>query len=367
MEQRLHEMGARLSQEGCDVLYLCARTGTSQKKRYLVDGISVRALSLVPKSILNRPKLGFYLPRLLFTLSSFFVSVLLISEFKPRLVVDSVSPLPSAGIIAAKILKVPVVLDYPEYFGQEGLSLELGGPGFFSALMQYFALKLAPNGVIALSSFTEQRLRHDAPGLSRVLMVPGGLKTLPQEPHRRLKKRSADLLSVSRLVPTKRVEDLLRTMALLLENEDVGVLTVVGAGPQDASLKAMAEEVGIVGRCRFLGYVEERRKEELYDESQLFVTASMREGFGISVLEAMSFGLPVICYDIPPLNEVISEPNADLISGARRPEDLASCIARILSDEALRIHLGKANRARAEEYSYDIIAEAYLRFLFSIN
>lgn len=367
MEQRLREMATGLVQRGCEVLYLCARTELDQNKRYVVDGILVRTLNLVPKGILSHPRYGFYLPRLLFMLASLFVSILLIKEFKPRLIVDSVSPLPSAAVIAAKMMHVPVVLDYPEYFCPEGLSLELGGVGFFSALLQYFALRLAPNGVVALSPFTERRLRHDAPSSSNLVMVPGGLKSLPQKPHAGLNERPADLLSVSRLVPTKQVDDILRTIALLSENEDVGRLTIVGTGPQEASLKALAKDIGIGGKCRFLGYVEEGRKEDLYDVSQLFITASRREGFGISVLEAMSFGLPIICYDISPLNEVISEPNADLISGAQRPEHLASCISRVLSDEDYQTRLGRANRARAEEYSYDIIAPAYLRFLFSFE
>lgn len=365
MEQRLREMSARLAQDGCEILYLCARTEIDQQDRYLVDGINVRALSLVPKTFLNNSKVGFYLPRLLFVLLSFFVSILLIRDFKPQLIVDSVSPLPSAAIVAARIMQVPVVLDYPEYFCPEGLSLEFGGPGFLAAILQYFALQLEPDGVVAMSTFTERRLRHDVRKSSNLLMVPGGLKTSQQKPHSAPGKRPADLLSVSRLVPTKQVDDILRMMALLDGNEDVGKLAVVGSGPQDVALKALAEDIGVRGVCRFLGYLKGSPKWELFDASQLFVTASRREGFGISVLEAMSFGLPIISYDIPPINEIISTANAGLIMGAERPEDLASCVTKVLSDKALHARIGEANRLRAEEYSYDNVAPAYLRFLLS--
>ena len=367
MEQRLREMATRLSLEGSETLYLCARTEVGQKRQYIVDGISVRALKLVPKTILRYPKLGFYLPRILFTLLSFFTSALMIGEFRPRLIVDSVSPLPSAAIVVSKLFNIPVVLDYPEYFGHEGLSLMLGGFGFISASMQFLALKLAPDGLIALSSFAERRLKRDAPRVRNILMVPGGLKDLPQDQQQRGKERPTDILSVSRLVPPKRVEDLLRMLALLPDHENLGSLTIVGTGPLDAALKALAEEIGIGERCRFLGYVKESQKEALYEDAQLFVTASMREGFGISVLEAMSHGLPVVCYDIPPLNEVISEPNADLISGASRPEDLATCLAKVVADQALQTRLGEANRTKAEKFSYDFIAPAYLRFLLSVG
>lgn len=108
----------------------------------------------------------------------------------------------------------------------------------------------------------------------------------------------------------------------------------------------------------FLGYVDQRDKEMLYKSARLFVFPSFYEGFGFPPLEVMSAGLPVVCSNVSSLPEVVADA-AILVDPFNIPE-LASVIEEILVDEELRKGLTQKGLARAQQFSWDKTASAYL-------
>ena len=102
------------------------------------------------------------------------------------------------------------------------------------------------------------------------------------------------LLLVARLNPFKAVDVALRAVARL--PEDV-TLTIVGDGPEGPPLRALADELGIASRVRFVGHIPHDEVARHYAEAGVFLFPSVRESGGGVVLEAMSYGLPCVVAD----------------------------------------------------------------------
>ncbi len=74
-------------------------------------------------------------------------------------------------------------------------------------------------------------------------------------------------------------------------------LLVVGDGPDSENIARAASELGVSDRVKLLGHVTERQKFSALSITDLFVSTSQHEGFGLVYLEAMAYGLPIVCYD----------------------------------------------------------------------
>jgi glycosyltransferase involved in cell wall biosynthesis len=137
------------------------------------------------------------------------------------------------------------------------------------------------------------------------------------------------------------------------------VLIVVGTGPQQAELRELAERLGVADRVRFLGWVSDEDKFAALASSDIFVSTSQHEGFGLMYLEAMSCGLPVVTYD----NGGHTDYLRDGETGGLVPvNDLAafeSALRRLLADDALRGRVAATNRRTFETLRIERCAASY--------
>ena len=106
------------------------------------------------------------------------------------------------------------------------------------------------------------------------------------------------------------------------------------------------------------GWVSPADLEGLYAAADCFVFPSLREGFGLPVLEAMRRGLPVACSNRSAVPEVAGD--AALTFDPSRPSEIAGAVTRILGDPALARDLTERGRARAAEFSWKRTAEETL-------
>ncbi|MGH2958448.1 MAG: glycosyltransferase family 4 protein, partial [Solirubrobacterales bacterium] len=132
---------------------------------------------------------------------------------------------------------------------------------------------------------------------------------------------------------------------------DAPVLVVVGhAGLEQDNLRALADSLGISERVRFTGWIEQDELEGLYAAAEVFAYPTLREGFGLPVLEAMERGVPVACSNTTSLPEVAGDA-AELFD----PTDvdaIGSAIARILDSSELRESLIARGRAQASLFTW---------------
>lgn len=215
--------------------------------------------------------------------------------------------------------------------------------------------------VVAQSRDTEQRTREHY-GERRVDVIPLATRVPPFEPVGRealglgLAPDHFVLVTVGRIVKRKGLEGLLEILAGLADPR--AVLVVVGEGPERPALEARARELGVGEAVRFTGFVEEARKWQILAASDLYVSTSLHEGFGIVFIEAMSVGLPVICYDRGGQADFVTDAVGRLLRLGDQ-ETFREELARFAARPGLRAELGAAARRLAAEYSIERYAERY--------
>lgn len=173
------------------------------------------------------------------------------------------------------------------------------------------------------------------------------------------------VLSVCSLVPRKNIDGLLRAFAQLVEQHDLPhSLALAGkSGWKAEQLRALADELGIGKRVRFLGFVPDADLVQLYNQATLFVYPSKYEGFGLPLLEAMSCGVPVVTANRSATAEVAGA--AAVLVDPYCVADLAQGMYRALTDGALRDRLISAGHARAAAHSWARMAEEICEFVLS--
>ena len=149
------------------------------------------------------------------------------------------------------------------------------------------------------------------------------------------------VLCVAAKRPHKNQALLIRAAAEL--DDDVVVVLVGHAEPYAATLRAVAEEVGVVDRIRFVDPVPDAELEALWRLADCFAFPTLGEGFGIPLLEAMHHGLAVACSDLPVLREVGGD--LPVFFDPHSPSDAARAI-RVALGDAARAARGPAHAAQ---------------------
>jgi len=127
-------------------------------------------------------------------------------------------------------------------------------------------------------------------------------------------------------------------------------LLVCGSGEEESRLKQAAKDIGIQRQVIFAGHISESEKVRFYRLAQVFISVSSLEGFGLSVAEAMSCGLPVVVARQGALPELVgSSPGARVCQPGSRSE-FAEAILGFASAEEVRRQGGEANRQRVNAY-----------------
>ncbi len=142
-------------------------------------------------------------------------------------------------------------------------------------------------------------------------------------------------------------------------------LVVAGEGPARAELEAAIARENAGGLIRLIGRVEGRAKEETIRRSRIFVMPSRYETFGISALEAMAAGKPVVCFDIAHLNELAAPPWAENVVKFDS-EEFGRAVARLWLSPGRCQTMGEEARRRAQEYRWDVIARQQEDFYLEI-
>jgi glycosyltransferase involved in cell wall biosynthesis len=150
------------------------------------------------------------------------------------------------------------------------------------------------------------------------------------------------------LKPRKNLGLLLDAWAALAPRHPDATLLVAGGGPLLAQLRAQARRLGLDRRVVFTGYVAEAEKAEHFNLGDVFFFPSAMEGFGLTVAEAMSSGLPVVASNRGSIPELVVEGEGGFVCEPSGPEAFVEKLSLVLGDEALGRKLGAANRDRVE-------------------
>jgi phosphatidylinositol alpha-1,6-mannosyltransferase len=170
------------------------------------------------------------------------------------------------------------------------------------------------------------------------------------------------LLTVSRVVRHKGLDTVIRSLKLL--DKDLGDVryAIVGSGGALAEMKALAKELGVASRVKFLTNVTDADLPGLYNSASVYVGMSRElghdvEGFGISLAEASASGLPVVAGRSGGIPDIVADGETGLLIDTDQPAAVAEAVGRVLGDDSLARRLGTEGRKRVESYfNWDRVA-----------
>jgi glycosyltransferase involved in cell wall biosynthesis len=161
------------------------------------------------------------------------------------------------------------------------------------------------------------------------------------------------VLYLGRLKRYKRIDLVIRAVALLRDQGLAVRLIIAGKGDAERAIRALCADLDVADRVEFAGFVDEQRKRELFRRSWVHVLTSPREGWGISTMEAAACGTTTIASDSPGLRDAVRHEQTGLLVPHGDVAALAAALRRILQDAAFRDRLGGAARRLAESYTWE--------------
>ncbi len=183
----------------------------------------------------------------------------------------------------------------------------------------------------------------------RIDVVPNGTPpvtgpSVPRTPH-------PSLLVLGRLVPHKRVEIALRAVALLLPELPDLQLVVAGQGWWEAPLRELCDELGIADHVRFAGFVTEAEKHELLSSAWLALTPSLKEGWGLTIVEAAARSTPTVAFRYA---GGVCEAMVDTETGllVDDEEEFLTVVRDLLADDVRRKSMGEAALLHAARFTW---------------
>ena len=178
-------------------------------------------------------------------------------------------------------------------------------------------------------------------------------------------RRPFRILSVSRLIPRKRVEWLIEAVSVIPPNlRQILDVIIAGDGPERYRLEAMVQELDLVNRIHFSGVVSNDRLKQLYRDADLYAHTSMAEGLSNALLEAMATGLPIVASRVGGIPEYVGENSTSFLVPPGAPAPLAEALLKLISDPVLRKNMGAAGREKAEREFNDQNAGKELERIF---
>lgn len=194
------------------------------------------------------------------------------------------------------------------------------------------------------SESTKKALHRN--GVLDVTVIPNGCDTRPIPV---LEPKSIEsplrLITVCRLAPNKRVDHAIRVVSLLSKRGAAVELMIVGTGEVEMDLRAQVEALGIADRVRFAGALPEATKNEALSRAHLLLHTSLREGWGLNVLEANAMGTPAVVYPVDGLRDSTISGETGWVTKTETPESVA--------DELLRIQAGAEDYDRVRRAAWE--------------
>ncbi len=154
--------------------------------------------------------------------------------------------------------------------------------------------------------------------------------------------------TVANFRPQKDYPNLLGALRLLVDRGVAVRFVAVGQGPQEARMRARAEELGVANRIIFTGFRADATR--VMAAADVFTLASKWEGLPVALMEALALGLPLVATDVGGVGESLHHEVDALLVKPNDTHALADALQRVLADSALRARLAAASRARAADF-----------------
>ena len=265
-------------------------------------------------------------------------------------VVHSLHPLLIPSRSAARVVTIPDLyfLDHPE-----NTAAEIRRD--YAALARDHVRRA--DGVVVISQYTRRQVieRFEVSPDRITVAYPGK----PDWPRRSDPLKPGPIVFLGTTEPRKNLSRLLEAYAVVADRVATTPDLVIAGGTRTAVDRLFATSP-TAGRARhrihFPGYVSDAERQRLYGEASVLVLPSLDEGFGMTALEAMTVGLPVVASNRGALPEVVGE--AGMLVDPEDVRSLSSALEQVLSDPARRRDMAERGLVQAERFTWAASAQS---------
>jgi glycosyltransferase involved in cell wall biosynthesis len=163
------------------------------------------------------------------------------------------------------------------------------------------------------------------------------------------------ILFIGTIQPRKNIEYIIKAFKQISEHYPHQLILAGAPGDSSENAEKLITEFGLNDRVTLLGYISDEERDNLYRHADVFVYPSKYEGFGLVLLEAMSYNIPVITADNSALPEAAGD--AALYCDAEKPETLAKALHVLFSQPETRNTLIANSQKQIAKFTWQICAE----------
>jgi len=296
---------------------------------------------------------------------SFFKVYSQLKKIKPDLIhVHSAFGIGWEGVLCARILKIPIISTFhtviPEV-AKEFSFLNLEKTEIFERLAwKYVKLFFnLSNEIITPSEFMKKELMQH--GIKKpITVISNGINIKKFPMLSRKNNKTISFISIGRLVESKNVIQILKSFNIASEKNPNLRLIILGKGPEKDNLKRFVEKNNLQKKVKMIGFIDNEKIVGFLKKSDVFITASSIETEGISTLEAMSTGLPIIGANARATPNLIK--NSGIIVPLNNPEIMAKSILELAENRLLRKKLGISAHEEAIKYNINKTSKTIYNF-----
>lgn len=208
---------------------------------------------------------------------------------------------------------------------------------------------------IAVSNSSQRALVDMGIPADQISVIHNGVDKVRFQPGE--KSKTPLIVFVGRLRRYKSVDIAIRAMPELLKLVPEARLEIAGSGPMESSLRVLADELGVAGNLFFHGFLAEEEKVRLLQKAHVIVNLSMKEGWGLTVIEANACGTPVVAARVPGLQDSVLDGKTGLLVPYGDPDALAKQVSRLLRDDVCREQMSQEAINWAANFNWDFTAQ----------
>ncbi|HEY4496757.1 MAG TPA: glycosyltransferase [Candidatus Paceibacterota bacterium] len=258
------------------------------------------------------------------------------------------------ALFGAKLSNKPLVFTYHSEWGSYLRAMFPKSPiesidKLFEGLLESYIRE--SDAVIVPNKVLYKKIDH-----KNIYLLPSAIRPfMTKEPRKILEeyKLSNDdkiLLCVSRLSPEKGIDFLIEMIAPILDGRDDLKLLLVGDGISKSKIKYLVKKFDLEDRVIFAGEVGYDDLPSFFKLAHIFVYPSRFDTQGLSVVEAMSFGLPIVSFNTPFFKEVVRDSGSGIT--VDNETDFKEAVEKLINDNKARVRMGESAKLKSVDFDH---------------